>query len=124
MMTTALWTVQIVLALVFVITGGLKLVLPLNKIAERMGNENGFSPRVMRIIGIMEVMGAVGVILPAWTGILPWLTPLAATGLMVTMIGAAVENVHNKHFPMIAVNFVLGVLAIFVIYGRVIGVSV
>jgi hypothetical protein len=104
-------------------TGGLKLVLPLDKIAERMGQENGFSPRVMRIIGLLEVMGAVGVVLPAWTGLLPWLTPLAAAGLILTMIGAAFENVRNKHFPMIAVNFVIGVLAIFVIYGRFIAVT-
>jgi len=123
-MDTALWVVQIVLALVFVMTGGLKLVLPLNKIAERMGKKDGFSPHVMRIIGLLEVMGAAGIVLPAWTGILPWITPLAAGGLMLTMIGAAFENVYNKHFPMIAVNVVLGVLAIFVIYGRVIAVSV
>jgi uncharacterized membrane protein YphA (DoxX/SURF4 family) len=122
-MNTALWIVQIVLALVFVLTGGLKLVLPLDKMAERMGKKDGFSPRVMRIIGLLEVMGAVGVVLPAWTGILPWLTPLAAVGLVLTMIGAALENVHNRHYPMIAVNVVLGVLAIFVIYGRFIPVS-
>jgi uncharacterized membrane protein YphA (DoxX/SURF4 family) len=122
-MNTALWIVQIVLALVFVVTGGLKLVLPLDKMAERMGKENGFSPHVMRIIGLLEVMGAVGVVLPIWTGILPWLTPLAAAGLVLTMVGATFENIRNKHFPMIALNFFLGILAIFVIYGRFIPVS-
>jgi uncharacterized membrane protein YphA (DoxX/SURF4 family) len=121
-MNTVLWIVQIVLALVFVMTGGLKLVLPLDKIAERMGRENGLPPTAMRIIGLLEVMGAIGVVLPAWTGILPWLTPLAAVGLMLTMMGATFENVRHKHFPMIALNFVLGVLAIFVIYGRFIAV--
>lgn len=122
-MNTALWIVQIVLALVFVVTGGLKLVLPLDKIAERMGKKDGFSPRVMRIIGLLEVMGAVGIVLPAWTEILPWLTPLSAGGLMLTMVGAAFENVRHKHFPMIMLNFLLGVLAIFVIYGRFVPVS-
>ena len=122
-MNTALWIVQIALALVFVMTGGIKLVLPLDKIPEPMRTE-GLSPRIMRIIGLLEVMGAVGVILPAWTGILPWLTSLAAAGLMLTMIGATFTNVRNKHFPMIAVNFILGVLAIIVIFGRVIAVSV
>ena len=121
-MNTALWIVQTVLALVFVMTGGLKLVLPSDKIAERMGQENGLPPSAMRIIGLLEVMGAIGVVLPAWTGILPWLTPLAAAGLMLTMFGAVFENVRNKHFPMIAVNFVVGLLAIFVIYGRFIAV--
>jgi uncharacterized membrane protein YphA (DoxX/SURF4 family) len=123
-MNTTLWIVQIVLALVFVLTGGLKLVLPLDKMAERMGHENGMPPAVMRIIGLLEVMGAIGVVLPVWTGILPWLTPLAAAGLVLTMVGAAFENVRLKHFPMIALNFVLAVLAIFVIYGRSIVVSV
>ena len=123
-MNTALWIVQIVLALVFVITGGLKLVLPSDKIAERMGSEKGLPPTAMRIIGLLEVLGAIGVILPAWTGILPWLTPLAAAGLMLTMAGATFENVRHQHFPMIALNFVLGVLAIFVIYGRFIAVTV
>ena len=117
-MTTALWIVQIVLALVFAIAGGLKLVLPSDKLAKRMGQENNLSPNIMRVIGLLEVMGAIGVVFPAWTGILPWLTPLAAAGLLLTMLGATLENVHRKHFPMIAINFVLGVLAIFVIYGR------
>lgn len=121
-MNTALWSVQIVLALVFMISGGLKLVLPVDKMAERMGHENSLPPIAMRIIGLLEVMGAIGVVLPAWTGILPWLTPLAAAGLVLTMVGATFENIRLKHFPMIAVNLVLGVLAIFVIYGRFIAV--
>jgi hypothetical protein len=121
---TALWIVQIVLALVFVIAGGLKLVLPIDKMAARLGREHGLAPRVMRNIGLLEVMGAIGVVLPAWMGILPWLTPLAASGLLLTMIGATVENVRHKHYPMIAVTVALALLAIFVVYGRAIALRV
>src|SRR5579859_1101928 len=118
-MNTALWIFQIVLALVFLSTGGLKLVLPSEKIAERMGNQHGLPVSIMRLIGLLEVLGAIGVTLPAWTGILPWLTPLAAAGLILTMVGATFENVRNKHFPMIVVNVALSFLAILVIYGHV-----
>jgi len=122
-MNTALWIVQIVLAVVFLIAGGLNVVRPWEKLAERAAHDNGFSPRIMRLVGLLEVRGALGVVLPAWTGILPWLTPLAAGGLMLTMIGATFENFRNKRFPMIGLNFVLVLLAIFVIYGRFIGNS-
>jgi uncharacterized membrane protein YphA (DoxX/SURF4 family) len=123
-MNTAIWIVQIALALIFVIAGGLKLVLPGDKIAARLGREHGLSLSVMRSIGLLEVMGAIGVVLPAWMGILPWLTPLAAAGLLLTMIGATFENARHKHYPMIAVNVALALLAIFVIYGRAMAVSV
>jgi DoxX-like family len=115
-MNTGLWIVQIVLALVFLIAGGLKLVVPVA--AARLGREHGLSPRAMRVIGLLEVLGAVGVVLPARTGILPWVTPLAAAGLTLTMIGAAIENKRLKHHSMIPVNVLLGLLAIFVVYGR------
>ena len=113
-MNTALWIAQIVLALVFLIMGGVKLALP--PVAARLGREHGLSPGVMRVIGLLEVLGALGVVLPAWTGILLWLTPLAAAGLLLTMIAAALENVRLKHHPVILVNVVLALLAAFVVY--------
>ena len=116
-MNRALWIAQIVLALLFLITGGLKLALP--PVAARLGREHGLSPYVMRVIGLLEVLGALGVVLPAWTGILPWLTPLAAAGLLLTMIGAAFENVRLEHHPVILVNLVLALLAVFVVYSSV-----
>jgi DoxX-like protein len=116
-MNTALWIVQVVLALVFLITGGPKLALP--RVAARLGREHGLSPGLMRVIGLLEVMGALGVVLPSWTGILPWLTPLAAAGLLLTMIGAAFENGRLRHYPVILVNVVLALLAAFVVYSSV-----
>jgi hypothetical protein len=70
------------------------------------------------LIGLLEVLGATGLILPAVTGILPGLTPLAALGLALTMIGAMLTHLRRKELPMIAVNFVLLALAAFVVYGR------
>lgn len=116
-MNTALWIVQVGLALVFLITGGPKLALP--PVAARLGREHGLSPGVMRVIGLLEVLGALGVVLPAWTGILPWLTPLAAAGLLLTMIGAAFENVRLGHHPVVLVNVVLALLAAFVVCSSV-----
>jgi hypothetical protein len=123
-MNTALWIVQVVLALVFLITGSLKLVLPIEQVALLLGPEHGLSSRVVRLIGLLEVLGAIGVVVPVWTGLLPWLTPLAAAGLMLTMVGATFENARHKYYPKIAVNVVLGLLAAFVIYGHTLALSV
>src|SRR5258708_38049206 len=119
-MNTAIWITQILLALAFLMTGVMKLTQPVEKLGERMAWVNDFPPRTVRAIGTLEVLGALGVVLPAWTGILPWLTPLAAAGLVLTMIGASLTHARRKEFSSISANLILGLLAIFVIYGRVI----
>jgi hypothetical protein len=63
-------------------------------------------------------LGAVGVVLPALTGILPWLTPIAATGLVLTMIGAALTHLRRGEYPNIIANMVLLTLAVVVVFGR------
>src|SRR5579859_5106043 len=100
-MNTAVWIVQILLALAFLMAGATKLTQPVEKLAERMAWVNDFSPSIVRAIGAVEVLGALGLILPAWTGILPWLTPLAAAGLVLDMIGASLEHARRKEFSMI-----------------------
>ena len=85
-----------------------------------MAYVNDFTPGVMRAIGAWEVLGAIGVVLPAWTGILPWLTPLAAAGLAVNMGGAMSTHLRRKEYPMIVANLVLLALAAFVVYGRLV----
>ena len=117
-MNTAIWIVQIVLAVAFAGSGISKLMQPYEKLAARMGYVKDFSPGAIRAIGILEVLGAIGVVLPAWTGILPWLTPLAAGGLAVNMGGAMSTHLRRKEYPMIGVNLVLLALAAFVVYGR------
>jgi hypothetical protein len=69
----------------------------------------------VRIIGSLEVLGAIGIVLPALTGIVPWLTPLAALGLVLTMIGAALSHLRRTEYANFAVN---GVVLALVAYGR------
>jgi uncharacterized membrane protein YphA (DoxX/SURF4 family) len=106
---TAVWIVQILLALAFLAAGVLKLTRPKEKLAERMGWVNDFSPSIVK---------AIGLVLPALTNILPILTPLAAGGLVLDMIGAAATHFRRKEYPMIVGNLVLLALAAFVVYGR------
>src|SRR5579864_9333030 len=79
-----LWTIQVLLALVFLFAGSMKLVLP---IAELKGPV-ALAPLFLRFIGVCEVLGALGLILPSLLRVLPVLTPLAASGLVIIMIGA------------------------------------
>lgn len=69
-------------------------------------------------IGISELLGGLGLLLPALSGILPWLTPLAAAALALVMILAAIFHVQRKEWPAIGFNAVLMLLALFVAYGR------
>lgn len=119
-MNIAIWIAQILLALAFAGSGISKLVQPYEKLATQMAYVNDFTPGVMRAIGAWEVLGAIGVVLPAWTGILPWLTPLAAAGLAVNMGGAMATHLRRKEYPMIVANLVLLALAAFVVYGRLV----
>src|SRR6266849_5979625 len=102
----ALWVVQILLALAFVIAGSLKATQPMEKLAANMGFVEDFAPWNVRVIGVLEILGAIGLILPAVTGILPWLTPVAAIGLVLTMIGAMITHTRRSEFSSIGMNFV------------------
>jgi uncharacterized membrane protein YphA (DoxX/SURF4 family) len=121
-MNSVLWIVQILLALAFLIAGLMKLTLPIPKLAERMGFVNDFAPTTVRAIGLVEVLGAIGVVLPALTGVLPWLTPVAAAGLILVMIGATATHIRRNEFPKIGTNVVLLLMAAFIVYGRFVAV--
>jgi hypothetical protein len=110
----ALWIVQVLLALLFLFTGGMKLVLPIEKL-------QGPSPLpglFIRFIGVCEVLGAFGLILPGLLHIRPVLTPLAAAGLVIIMIGAVVVTIISEPLATAVVPLVVGILAAFVAYGR------
>ena len=113
-MTYALWIVQVLLALLFVFAGGMKLVLPLDQLAGPFPLPGPF----LRFIGAAELLGGFGLILPAALRIRPGLTPLAAAGLVIIMIGATVITLLGREFGGAAISFVVGVLAVFVAYGR------
>ncbi len=113
-MTYALWIVQGLLALIFLWAGGIKLVLPLEKLTGPMSLPGLF----MRFIGVAEVLGAIGLILPGLLRIRPGLTPLAAAGLMCIMIGATVVTLAGGDVAAALISVVVGLFAAFVAYGR------
>lgn len=118
-MNIALWIVQILLALAFVMAGTIKATQPVDRLSDRMKWVNALRPpQIVHLIGILEVLGAVGLILPAVTGIWPWLTPVAAIGLVLTMIGAMILHTRRGEFPNLSTNLVLLILAAFVAVGR------
>ena len=114
-----IWAVQGLLAAMFLFAGGMKLLAfdrYIKMLEERSGRDAGLSRPLMTMVGISEVAGALGLILPWATGILPALTPLAALGLAVIMIGAT--NYHRQGGERPVLTIVLFVLALFVAVAR------
>ena len=117
-MNVFLWIVQAVLAAIFVTAGLTKATQPKDKLASMLPWVQDFSPATVRFIGVMELLGASGLILPAATGIAPVLTPIAATGLAVMMALAVATHIRRKEPSGIAFTAVLLVLAVIVAWGR------
>ncbi len=117
-MNVALWIIQIVLAAAFLLAGTTKVLTPKEKLRERMAWVDDFSQTSVRLIGTAEILGALGLILPAATGIAPILTPIAAVGLIIIMIGAAITHVRRQEPAIVPANVVLLVLAAIVAWGR------
>ena len=115
-MTYALWIVQALLALLFLFAGGLKLVLPLEKLTGPMPVP--LPGLFLRFIGVAEVLGAIGLILPGLLRIRPGLTPLAAGGLVIIMLGAVWITVAGGDVGAAVIPLLTGLLAAFVAYGR------
>ena len=118
-MNVVLWIIQVLLALLFLFAGGTKLVLPLDVLAS-MGSPNQIHlPGLfLRFIGVCEVLGAIGLILPGLLRIRPGLTVLTAAGLVIIMIGATVLTVASDGVATALVPFIVGILTAFVAYGR------
>ena len=121
-MNIALWIVQGLMALAFGMAGFMKLTQPKEKLAGQMAWVEDFAPTTIKLIGTLELLGAIGLIVPLLTGILPWLTPLAAGGLVLTMLGAMATHVRRHEYQMLVINGVLLLLATFVAYGRFVAV--
>jgi hypothetical protein len=113
-MTYALWIVQGLLALIFLVAGGMKLVLPLQVLTAQLPLPGLF----VRFIGVAEVLGAMGLILPGLLRIRPGLTPLAAAGLVIIMIGATAFTLAGGGAVLALIPFGVGLLSAFVAYGR------
>jgi putative oxidoreductase len=114
----ALWIVQAALAAMFGFSGVLKLTRPLADLQQQMAWVEAVPPLMVRFIGLAELAGALGVVLPIATGIRPFLTPLAALGLATIMVLALAFHVMRGEFGALPINLVLGSLAALVAWGR------
>ena len=110
----ALWVIQGLLAALFLFAGGFKLALPLAALAKVSPLPAAF----LKFIGVCEVTGAVGLILPGLLRIRTGLTPLAAAGMVIIMIGATLVTVATQGAAPAALPFCVGILAATVALGR------
>ena len=115
-MNTFLWVVQATLALAFLAHGVLFLFPP--PAVRKLKKQMPFSVGFLRFICVAEILAAPGLTLPGSTGILPWLTPLAATGLVPIAGGAAVFHLSRREIPLALVTAILLALAVLVAYMR------
>ena len=113
-MNLALWIVQILLALEFLFSGGMKFVTPIEEMTKQMPLPAWF----LYFIGVAEVLGGLGLILPGLFGVRPGLTPLAAAALVILMIGACVVTLMIGGGVLVLIPLVTGILTAFVAYGR------
>ena len=113
-MNVALWIVQSLLAALFLFAGVMKLVVPLEQLAGPVAFPGWF----LRFIGVAETLGGLGLILPGLLRIRPGLTPLAAAGLVIIMIGATGIGLKVGDYATALMPLVVGLLAAFVAYGR------
>lgn len=118
-MAVALWVVQGSLAAVFLGSGLAKATMSKPRmIATGQTGVAPFPLPVIRVVAVAEVLAAAGLVLPGLLGVAPVLTPLAAIGLMVVMVGAALSHASLREYPQVAVNAILFALALFVAVGR------
>lgn len=118
-MNIALWIIQILLALLFLFAGGTKLILPVETL-RAMGSPNQIilPGLLLKFVGVCEVLGVLGLILPGLLRKRPNLTPLAAAGLVIIMIGAVALTVAGDGVAAGISPLIVGSLSTFVAYGR------
>lgn len=119
-MNTALWVVACIAAAVFLIAGSTKLFIPRERLAEAPGGDWvwDFSARFVKVLGALEIAGVIGLILPQLLGIAPVLTPLAAVGLALVMVGAIIVESQRNAFKHVLVDAMYLGLTAFVAFGR------
>jgi uncharacterized membrane protein YphA (DoxX/SURF4 family) len=113
-MNIVLWTIQVLLALLFLFSGVTKLILPIEEMTKQIAMPGLF----LRFLGVAEVLGALGLILPGLFRIKPSLTPLAAAGLTIIVIGATVITLMMGGGATAVIPLVTALLSAFVAYGR------
>jgi uncharacterized membrane protein YphA (DoxX/SURF4 family) len=108
----ALWTTQFILAALFLFAGVMKFVMPV----EEMTKNSSLPGSFLHFIGLLEVLGGIGLVVPSLLRIWPVLTPVAAVGLVIIMAGATVTSIPMGWISLLP--FLVGMMAVFVAYGR------
>ena len=114
-MTYALWILQILLGLLFLFSGSMKFVMSVAEMTKDMPSMPGW---FLHFIGVMEILGGLGLILPSLLRIRPGLTPLAAAGLVIIMSGATAITLSTMGVGPAVLPLIVGILCAFVAYGR------
>lgn len=112
------WVVAALLAALYLMAGAMKGLRPIADLTKMMGWPADVPAGLVRFIGFAELAGAIGLILPLWTGILPWLTPVAAIGLSLVQILAIPFHLRRGEGKVVPMNLVLLALSLFVLWAR------
>ncbi|WP_255798229.1 MULTISPECIES: DoxX family protein [Arthrobacter] len=118
MLSLVLWLVQLLLALLFAGVGVVKIFQSYARVRENLRWPEDFSPVTVKLIGVLEVLGAAGLVIPEATGLAPVLTPIAASGLTVLMALAVLVHVRRGERNRIALGVILMMLSLVVALGR------
>ena len=113
-----LWIAQVLLAAMFLMSGFMKVAQPIDQLSKMLPWAAQVPETLVRFIGVAEILGAVGLILPSLLRIQPKLTPIAAIGLGLVMLFAIAFHVSRGETPVIGMNFVLIAIAAFIAWGR------
>lgn len=116
-MDITLWVIQIILGLAFFIIGSMK-AFQYEKFKVNQPWAKDSSKGLIIFIGVAEIVGGIGVIIPQATGILTVLTPLAAVGIAIIMLLAGIFHIKRKEYSALWLNLILLLLALFIIYGH------
>ncbi len=118
-MNLVLWIVQALLAVAYVMAGGMKAFRPLEALSKNMAWVRAVPAGLVRFIGVAEVLGALGLILPMITNVAPWLTVAAAVGLILLQVCAIAFHLSRQEARVVPGNVLLLLLALLVVIGRV-----
>lgn len=118
MLSLVLWLLQLVLALLFAGVGFIKITQSQTRLQQTLRWPEDYSAGTVKLIGVLEVLGAVGLVVPQATGLLPILTPVAATALAVLMALAVLVHVRRGERSRIPLGVILLVLSLVVALGR------
>lgn len=117
-MNAVLWIFQVLLALAFLASGLMKLAKPKDALIGKLPVLAAYRPLTIKLVGVAEVLGAIGVVVPLAVGVAPGLTPWAALGLASVMVAAAVAHAERGDYKPLAVHAVLLAMAVVVVHGR------